>query len=312
VEPVGSGGAVATVVTDVPRAGESILAGDSRPRLYEAPMIEPKLDALREHFRTMESVVVCYSGGLDSGFVLAVAHEQLGPRAVGLTAAGPALAPSEREDAAAFAKQIGATHEIIDAGEIDVKDYVANGPDRCFHCKTALYVAAERFRKDHGLAHVVNGTNLDDLGDYRPGLEAAKNAGVRSPLVEVGFHKADVREAAKRMGLRLWDKPAAACLASRIPYGTAVTPERLSQVAGLEAEIRALGFRVVRVRHHDAIARIELGAEELARMLEPTCRTQVNDAGKRHGFSYVTLDLGAYRVGSHNEVLDGRHLRTIP
>ncbi|PKN48513.1 MAG: TIGR00268 family protein [Deltaproteobacteria bacterium HGW-Deltaproteobacteria-20] len=275
-------------------------------------MIEPKVDALRKHFRTMESVVVCYSGGLDSGFVLAVAHEQLGPRAVGLTAAGPALAPSESEDAIAFAKQIGAVHEIVDAGEIDVKDYVANGPDRCFHCKTALYVAAERFRKGRGMAHVVNGTNLDDLGDYRPGLEAAKNAGVRSPLVEVGFHKADVREAAKLMGLRLWDKPAAACLASRIPYGTAVTPERLSQVAGLEAEIRALGFRVVRVRHHDAIARIELGAEELARMLEPACRTQVNDAGKRHGFSYVTLDLGAYRVGSHNEVLDGRHLRTIP
>ncbi len=275
-------------------------------------MIEPKLDALRQHIRAMESVVVCYSGGLDSGFVLAVAHEQLGLRAVGLTAAGPALAPSEREDAAAFAKQIGAAHEIIDAGEIDVTDYVANGPDRCFHCKTALYVAAERFRKDRGMAHVVNGTNLDDLGDYRPGLEAAKNAGVRSPLVEVGFHKADVREAAKLMGLRLWDKPAAACLASRIPYGTAVTPERLSQVAGLEAEIRALGFRVVRVRHHDAIARIELGADELARMLEATCRTQVFEAGKRHGFSYVTLDLGAYRVGSHNEVLDGRHLRTIP
>jgi uncharacterized protein len=275
-------------------------------------MIEAKLDALRQHMRALESVVVCYSGGLDSGFVLAVAHEQLGPRAIGLTAAGPALAPSERDDAITFAKQIGASHEIVDAGEIDVPDYVANGPDRCFHCKSSLYRVAEAFRSERGIAHVINGTNLDDLGDYRPGLEAAKNAGARSPLVDVGFHKEEVRQAAKQMGLRLWDKPAAACLASRIPYGTSVTAERLAQVAGLEEEIKSLGFRVVRVRHHETIARLEIGADELDKIVEPACRRQVHEAGKRHGFSYVTLDLGGYRMGSHNEVLEGRRLRTIP
>jgi pyridinium-3,5-biscarboxylic acid mononucleotide sulfurtransferase len=271
-----------------------------------------KLESLRSHLRELESVVVCYSGGLDSGFVLAVAHEQLGSLAVGLTAAGPALAPAEQEDAASFATQLGAAHEVVDAGEIQVADYVANGPDRCFHCKSALYRVAEQFRQDRGLAHVINGTNLDDLGDYRPGLEAASKAGARSPLVDVGFRKAEVRAAAKTLGLRLWDKPAAACLASRIPYGTEVTPERLAQVAGLEHDVKALGFRVVRVRHHDTIARLEVGADELARVVEPENRQKVYDAGKRHGFAYVTLDLGGYRMGSHNEVLDGRRLRTIP
>jgi len=271
-----------------------------------------KLESLRGHLRGLESVVVCYSGGLDSGFVLAVAHEQLGSRAVGLTAAGPALAPAEREDAASFAAQLGAAHEVVDAGEILVADYVANGPDRCFHCKSALYRVAEQFRRDRGFTHVVNGTNLDDLGDYRPGLEAASKAGARSPLVDVGFHKSEVRAAAKTLGLRLWDKPAAACLASRIPYGTEVTPERLAQVAGLERDVKELGFRVVRVRHHDTIARLEVGADELARVVEPENRQKVYEAGKRHGFAYVTLDLGGYRMGSHNEVLEGRRLRTIP
>ncbi|HQF25198.1 MAG TPA: ATP-dependent sacrificial sulfur transferase LarE [Polyangiaceae bacterium] len=274
-------------------------------------MIDKKLDALRERLRQLESVVVCYSGGLDSGFTLAVAHEQLGHHAVGLTAAGPALAPRERDDAIAFARQIGADHEMVDAGEIGVADYVANGPDRCFHCKSALYVAAERYRQQRGFRHVINGTNLDDLGDYRPGLEAAKRANIVSPLVDVGFTKSEVREAARLLGLRLWDKPAAACLASRIPYGTAVTSKRLSQIAGFEAELRDLGFRVVRVRHHDTIARIEVGEDELAAMADPTTRQRVHDAGKRYGFSYVTLNLGAYRVGSHNEVLDGRRLRTV-
>lgn len=271
-----------------------------------------KLDALRQHLDSLESVVVCFSGGLDSGFLLAMAHQQLGDRAIGLTAAGPALAPSERNDATVFAGTIGARHVVVDAGEINVANYVANGPDRCFHCKTALYVAAERVRREHGLRYVCNGTNVDDLGDYRPGLDAARDAAVRSPLVDVGFRKDDVRAGARELGLVLWDKPAAACLASRIPYGTTVTPERLTQVSGFESDLKALGFRVVRVRHHDTIARLEIGSDELGRMMDEDCRRRVFEAGKRHGFVYVTLDLGGYRMGSHNEVLHGRHLRTIP
>lgn len=274
--------------------------------------VETKLQALRDHLRGLGSVVVCYSGGLDSGFVLAVAHEELGDRAVGLTADGPALAPAEKQDAARFADQVGAAHVFVDAGEIRVAEYVANGPERCFHCKSALYRVAERFRRERGLAHVVNGTNVDDLGDYRPGLDAAKEAGAKSPLLETGFRKAEVRAAAKMLGLELWDKPAAACLASRIPYGTEVTAERLGQVAGLEHDLKRLGFRVVRVRHHDTIARIELGEDELARAVEPETRAKLFAAGKDRGFAYVTLDLKGYRTGSHNEVLDGRRLRTVP
>ncbi|PIE05408.1 MAG: TIGR00268 family protein [Sorangium cellulosum] len=249
---------------------------------------------------------------MDSGFLLAVASEQLGKQALGMTAAGPSLAPEERREAKEFAEQIGAMHEFVDAGEIEISDYVANGPDRCFHCKTALYATAERVRKERGFAHVVNGTNVDDLGDYRPGLDAAMQAGAKSPLLDVGFNKAEVRKAAKLLGLGLWDKPAAACLASRLPYGTEVTPERLAQVAGFEQDLKKLGFRVVRVRHHELIARLEVGVDELSKMVEPSCRKRVYEAGKRHGFSYVTLDLGGYRMGSHNEVLDGKHLRIIP
>ena len=274
--------------------------------------IESKMDVLREKLRRLESVVVCYSGGLDSGFLLAVAHEQLGCRAAGLTAMGAALAPSESDEARSFASRIGVAHVMVDAGEGEVEGYVANGPQRCFHCKTALYVAADRYRTECGFAHVVNGTNLDDIDDYRPGLDAARNAGVKSPLLDAGFRKEDVRAGAKLLGLPLWDKPASACLASRIPYGTEITPARLAQVASLEAEIKSLGFRVVRVRHHEAIARIELGLDELARACDPACRSRLVEAGKQAGFLYVTLDLGGYRVGSHNESLVRRKLPVLP
>jgi uncharacterized protein len=161
------------------------------------------------------------------------------------------------------------------------------------------------------LAAIVNGTNLDDLGDYRPGLEAAKQADVVSPLIDAGFTKADVRAGAVLVGLSIWDKPAAACLSSRIPYGTSVTRERLAQIGGFEAALKRLGFRQVRVRWHDELARIELGAEELARAADPEVRGAIVEAGKKHGFRYVTLDLGGYRVGSHNEVLVGRALRVL-
>jgi pyridinium-3,5-biscarboxylic acid mononucleotide sulfurtransferase len=243
--------------------------------------------------------------------VLAAAQRALGVRAVGMTAVSPSLPASELRDAERIAREVGAEHRLVESAELSREGYVNNGPDRCFHCKSELYDLAAQKRAEWQLEVVVNGTNVDDLGDYRPGLEAAKLAGVRSPLVELGFRKVDVREVAQELGLSAWDKPAAACLSSRIPYGTSVTPERLRQVGGLEADLRELGFRRSRVRYHDKIARIELDLEDLPRLLEPQTRSAVLAAGKAHGFVYVTLDLAGYRTGSHNEVLSGRSLRVV-
>lgn len=270
-----------------------------------------KLERLRAGLRELGSVLVCYSGGLDSAFVLAVAHSELGERAVGMTAVSPSLPASEKLDAERIARQIGAAHRFVDSNEIARPGYVANEPDRCFHCKSELYEIAEQKRAEWGLAHVVNGTNLDDLGDYRPGLEAAKNAAVKSPLVDAGLTKSEVRQAAQLIGMDVWDKPASACLSSRIPYGTSVTAERLQQIGGLEAALKALGFRQLRVRWHDKIARIEIELSELEGLFRPGVREEVVRLGKAHGFSYVTIDLAGYRQGSHNEVLVGRSLRLV-
>lgn len=275
------------------------------------PTVDARLEALRALLRDMGSVLVCYSGGIDSALVLAVAHEQLGDKALGITAVSPSLAPSERAGAERVARWIGARHEFVDSHEIERPGYVANGPDRCFHCKSELYDIARRKLDQLGFAAILNGTNRDDLGDYRPGLVAARDAGVRSPLVELGFDKAAVRAVAERLGLPIWDKPASACLSSRIPYGTAVTRERLAQIAAFEEDLHALGFRQARVRWHGKIARLELAVAELPRALEAAVRAQLIASGKRHGFNYVTLDLEGYRVGSHNEVLPGNALRVI-
>jgi pyridinium-3,5-biscarboxylic acid mononucleotide sulfurtransferase len=270
-----------------------------------------KLVQLRSALRELGSVLVCYSGGIDSAFVLAVASQELGNRAVGMTAVSPSLARSERHDAERIAAEIGAVHHFVESHEIERPDYVANGPDRCFHCKSELYEIAADKRREWKLDAIVNGTNLDDLGDYRPGLDAAERAGVRSPLVEAGFHKRDVRDAARSVGLEVWDKPASACLSSRIPYGSSVTRERLAQIGGFEAALKQLGLRQVRVRWHDTIARIEIELSELEKLLAPGVREAIVAAGKQHGFAYVTLDLAGYRTGSHNEVLVGRSLRLV-
>ena len=267
----------------------------------------------------MGSVLVCYSGGVDSALVLLVAHRVLGPKAIGMTAVSPSLAPYEKEAAMAVARQIGARHELVESHEIDDPSYQANGPDRCFHCKSELYTIAAKKRVEWGLEHVVNGVNIDDLGDHRPGIDAAKNANVRSPLVEANVGKHGVREIASALGLTVWDKPASACLSSRIPFGTRVTPERLAQIGGLEAELRRLGLRQLRVRWHEvggsagtrasALARVEVDAAELAHAF--SMREAIVEAGKRFGFAYVTLDLAGYRTGSHNELLEGKSLRIV-
>jgi uncharacterized protein len=287
------------------------------------PTPEPKLERLEGLFRDMGSVLVCFSGGVDSAFVLAVAHRVLGDRAVAMTAVSPSLAPAEKDLAVEVARGIGARHELVESHEIEDESYLKNDSDRCFHCKSELYRLTTEKRPLWGLSHVVNGTNLDDLGDYRPGLEAAKRAGVRSPLVEAEFRKDDIRRAAASIGLSVWDKPAAACLSSRLPYGTRVTRERLAQIGALEADLHALGLKQVRVRWHPvstegssegpktdlAMARIEVGEDELLEALK--LRTDLTKAGKKHGFAYVTLDLQGYRTGSHNEVLGSKRLTVL-
>jgi uncharacterized protein len=277
----------------------------------ESAVLQDKLGRLRARLAELGSVLVCYSGGVDSAFVLAVAHEVLGSRAIGMTAVSPSLPPREREEAIEIAQSIGADHRLVESREMDDPSYVANNPDRCFHCKSELYRIASEKRVEWGLDAILNGVNQDDLGDYRPGIEAAKNAGVTSPLVELGFTKDDVRAGAEAMGLPVWNKPAAACLSSRIPYGTSVTRERLDQIGGFEASLKSLGFRQVRVRYHGELARIELSLEEIARATDATSRDAIVVAGKKHGFRYVTLDLGGYRMGSHNEVLVGKSLRVV-
>ncbi len=254
----------------------------------------------------MPSVLVCFSGGIDSALVLRVAHDVLGARALGMTALSPALPQSEREEAAAFARALGVPHVLVDSHEIDDPNYTANPTNRCYFCKSELYTVARREAAARGLAVVVNGTNRDDLGDYRPGLQAATEGEVRSPLVEAGFTKADVRRVAQLLGMKIWDKPAAACLASRIPYGTSVTHQRLRQIDEAEQGVKALGLRQVRVRFHDTLARVEVAQPELERAF--ALRSEISAACKRAGFAFATLDLDGYRVGSNNEVVKLRVL----
>ncbi len=275
------------------------------PVLYIGPArrMDPKLARLHTIFGDMGSTLVTFSGGIDSSLVLRVARDVLGTRAVALTAVSPSLPESERAAAEGLAREIGAEHLLVQSDEIHDPRYAANPSNRCFYCKTELYRIAEGIRAHRGLSTIVNGTNVDDLGDFRPGLDAAREAAVRSPLVEAEIGKEDVRRLARIIGLPNWDKPAAACLSSRIPYGTEVTVERLTKVGRLEEALRGLGFRQVRVRFHGDVARIELDKAEMARALEPGTRDAIVAAGRAAGFAYVALDLEGYRQGSHNEVL---------
>lgn len=280
--------------------------------MTDALPLSSRLDELRSHIRHLGSALVCFSGGIDSALLLAVATEQLPRgRAIGMTAVSPSLAPSERDDAERLAREIEADLRFVDSHEIDRPEYAKNEADRCFHCKSELYEIAERKRLEWNIEHVLNGANQDDLGDYRPGMDAARRANVKMPFVELAFTKSDIRAAAKALGIPLWDKPASACLSSRLPYGTVVTRDRLEQIAKLEAGLRTLGFRQVRVRWHEHIARIEVPIPDLIRLLEVDLRPRIVELGKAAGFNYVTLDLAGYRVGSHNEVLLGNHLKLV-
>jgi pyridinium-3,5-biscarboxylic acid mononucleotide sulfurtransferase len=262
------------------------------------------LDVLEARLRELDRVVVAFSGGADSAFLARVATDVLGAdRALVATAVSPSLAGSERADCAQLAEEWGLRWVEVTTSELGDPSYVRNDGDRCFHCKTALMDALEPLAEAEG-ARVVLGVNVDDLGDHRPGQRAAAERGAAFPLVDAGFTKADVRAWSRRLSLRTWDKPAAACLSSRLPYGTAVTLGRLSQVERAEAGLRTLGLTDLRVRHHGEVARIEVGVDDLARLVDQ--RDVVVAAVRAAGYRWVTLDLEGFRSGNLNQVLPDR------
>ena len=256
----------------------------------------------------MDRVIIAYSGGVDSAFLAAVANEVLGNNALSVTAVSPSLAPSELEEAQSLAQDLGLNYRTINTNEIEREDYSANNPDRCFFCKDELYSHLIKFSGEENYNFVVNGTNVDDLGDYRPGLDAATQYGVRSPLVEANLEKKDIRVLSREMGLPTWDKPAQACLSSRIPYGTMVTVEALTTIAKAEKYLREKGFKQLRVRHHENIARIEISADDFDVLTSEPLRTEIPRYFKSLGYSYVTLDLEGFRSGSLNEILNSKDL----
>jgi uncharacterized protein len=280
-----------------------LVALGPRVPLDEAALRE-KQDRLFEILRSLGRVLVAYSGGTDSAYLAWAAAEALGDNAIAVTADSPSIPESHKRDAIDFAKQFGIRHEMIPTAEFESEAYAANNPDRCFHCKDELFTRMEDLARAYPDYVIVYGVNSDDLGDYRPGQNAARLHEVKAPLVEAGLTKAEIRELSRLAGLPTWDRPAAACLSSRIPYGTRVTPERIRKVELAEEYVKELGFRQFRVRYQDETARIELSRDEMPRALSLEVFAALSAAVKRAGFKYASLDLDGYRQGAMNEVLD--------
>jgi pyridinium-3,5-biscarboxylic acid mononucleotide sulfurtransferase len=260
-----------------------------------------KLARLQATFESMESVMVAFSGGVDSSFLLKVAHETAGARVLALTTTSPTMPDEDLASAREIAGLIGARHLVIGSNELDIPGYADNPLNRCYLCKHNLFTICEAKAGELGIEHIVDGLNLDDLHDYRPGMQAASEKRVRHPLVEAELSKQEIRELSRMMGLPTWDRPASPCLSSRFPYGTKITLERLDQVSGGERLLRSLGFKVVRVRYHGEVARLEVARDEMPRLLEPQIGETLSREFRKLGFRFVALDLGGFRSGSLNE-----------
>jgi len=272
-------------------------------RPLDAAVLEQKQERLFSLLRELGEVMVAYSGGTDSAYLAWAAHRVLGERALAVTADSPSIPASHKRDAEAFVQQFGIPHVYIDTHEFENPDYVKNDKDRCFHCKDELFLRMDELSTARGFHNIVYGVNKDDLGDWRPGQKAARLHEVKAPLVEAELTKAEIRELSRLAGLPTWDRPAAACLSSRIPYGTPVTPETIRTVEEGEEAVKALGFRQFRVRFHGELVRLEIAREELPKALAPEMAAAFVRIFKPLGFHYVTLDLEGYRQGALNEVL---------
>jgi uncharacterized protein len=266
-------------------------------------LLAEKEQTLFSVLSSLGRVLVAYSGGTDSAYLAWAAHRVLGDNAVAITADSASIPESHKRDAEQFARECGFRHEYIDTFEFDNPDYVKNDPNRCFHCKDELFTRLQEVARQRGFEHIVYGVNVDDLGDYRPGQNAAKIHEVKAPLVEAGLTKAEIRELSRLANLSTWDRPAAACLSSRIPYGTPVTLQNVKTVERGEEEIKALGFRQFRVRFHGELVRIEIAKDELPKALTVEMAQAFTAIFKPLGFHYVTIDLEGYRQGSLNSVL---------
>lgn len=273
--------------------------------------MEAKLAALRETLRGFERLLVAFSGGVDSSFLLRVAVEELGDRVVALTTKSPTAVDDDLALAVALASEWKVQHLVLDANELDIPGYAANPTNRCYFCKDRLYDICWDQAEKMGITAVVDGVNQDDLGDYRPGLQAASERAVRHPLADVGLTKREIRSASRVLGLPTWDKPSSPCLSSRFPYGTEITLEGLRRVGSAERVLHRLGFRECRVRFHDPVARLEVPAEDLVRLASAEVREEVLRELRALGFRYVTMDLQGFRTGSLNEGL-AESTRTTP
>src|SRR6185295_13988028 len=276
------------------------IAGTGAGPNLDRAVLQRKEEKLFSILADMGQVIVAYSGGTDSAYLMWAAAKVLGENAVAITADSASIPESHKADAEEFARRNGFRHEYILTYEFDNPDYVKNGPDRCFHCKDELFTRLDEVARERRIAHVIYGVNVDDLGDYRPGQGAAKLHGVKAPLVDAGLTKAEIRALSQRAGLTTWDRPASACLSSRIPYGTPVTIQNVKTVDRGEEAIRALGFRQFRVRFHGDIVRIEVSPDELDRAMTMEMAQKFTAIFKPLGFHYVTLDLEGYRQGSLN------------